>query len=130
MGVETLIMAIGAGAAVGGQVKSLQNQKESAKLQSQQSALQNHRSQVSALRELQMKRAAALSSGATQGALDSSPLAAGLSGLDSQMGSGLGYASQQSGLSQKISQKESAAKTWDAISQLGGMAYQYGQNMK
>ena len=125
-----VLMAIGAVATVVGTVKSVQMQQKSAKLQDQQQKLQNRRSAIQALREAQIKRASAIASGATQGGLDSSSLNGGISSLDSQMGSGLGYASQMSGLSSGISKAQSSADLWNAITQLGGAAYRKGQSMK
>jgi len=125
-----VLMAVGAVATVVGTVKSVQAQKKSAQLQDQQQKLATRTSAIQALRESQIKKASAIASGATQGGLDSSSLAGGLSGLDAQLGSGLGYATQQSGLSTGISKAQSSADLWQAISQLGGAAYQVGKSMQ
>ena len=124
------LSAIGAATAIVGTVKSVKAQKKSADLQDQQQKLTTRRSTIQALREAQIKKASAIASGSVQGGLDSSSLAGGLSGLDAQLGSGLGYASQQSGLSSGITKAQSSADLWQAISQLGGAAYQVGKSMK
>lgn len=125
-----ILMAVGATATVAGTAKTIQMQNKSAKLQEQQSKLTNRRSQIQAIREAQIKRAAAMASGAVQGGLDSSSLSGGMAALSSQLGSGLGYSSQVSGLSAGISKAESAANTWQGITQLGSGLYQYGQSRK
>lgn len=123
-------MIVGAVASVAGTVNSIKQQNKAAKAQEQQQQVSNRRSQIQAIRESQLKRASMMASAATQGALDSSPVAGGSSGLDSQLGSGLGFSSQVSNLSKDISKAQSAANTWQGIAQLGAGLYQYGQSRK
>ncbi len=130
MGIETLLIAAGAAATVAGTVNNIKQTNKANKLADKQATLSNRRSQIQAIREAQLKRASVMASGATQGGLDSSPLAGGTSGLASQLGSGLGYSSQVSSLSKDINKAQSAASTWQGIAQLGASAYGYGKEMK
>jgi len=110
---------VGAGAAVYGTVSSISNQKKAAAAQRQQQQLQAQRSQRQAMREAQIRRAQTQASSLGMGVVGGSALGGGLSSLSSQLGSSLGYAGQQSGLSKEISLQGQKAQTAGAIAGLG-----------
>jgi hypothetical protein len=60
------------------------------------------------------------------GALGGSALAGGLGSLGSQLGSGLGFSSQMSGLSADIEKFQNRAATWGAVASMGGSLFQAG----
>lgn len=115
---------IGAVAAVGGTVVSYNAQKKAAAASRRQQELATTRSNRQAIREAQLKRAQAIAAGAAMGGLGGSALAGGLSSLGAQLGSGLGFSSQMSGLSADIEKFQQRAATWGAIAGMGGSLFQ------
>ena len=71
------------------------------------------------MREAQIRRAQTQASSLGMGVVGGSALGGGLSSLSSQLGSSLGYAGQQSGLSKEISIASSKAQTAGAVAGLG-----------
>ena len=121
------LSVISAVAAVGGTVGQFNQQKKSSELQQQQQTLQTRQSQRQAIREMQIKRAQAIAQAAISGAGDSSSLQGGLSSLSSQLGSGLGYASQQTQLSRGVTNANAQADLFGQIAKVGGYGVQkYG----
>lgn len=118
MGLETLA-AISAAATVTGTAAQYSQQKKAADLTQKSNNLATRRSSIQAIREVQMKRAAVINEAVSAGANGGSAVAGGISGLGSQLGSGLGYASQQSGLSGDISKAGQRAEVYGAIGKLG-----------
>lgn len=117
---------IGAVASVGGTVMAYSSQKKAAKAQRQQQDLATTRSNRQSIREAQLQRAQAVAAGASLGAIGGSAMAGGLSSLGSQLGSGLGFSSQMSGLSANIEKFQQRAQTWGAIASMGSSLFQMG----
>ena len=118
---------IGAVATVGGTVMQYSAQKKAAKAAQRQQNLSTQRSNRQAIREAQLQRAQAIAAGASMGALGGSALAGGLGSLGAQLGSGLGFSSQMSSLSNDINKFQQRAATWGAIAGIGGNLFQAGE---
>lgn len=117
---------IGAVATVGGTVMQYNAQRKAAKAAQRQQNLSTQRSNRQAIREAQLQRAQAIAAGASMGALGGSALAGGLGSLGSQLGSGLGFSSQMSGLSADIEKFQQRAATWGAVAGMGSSLFQLG----
>ena len=117
---------IGAVATVGGTVMQYSAQKKAAKAAQRQQNLSTQRSNRQAIREAQLQRAQAIAAGASMGALGGSALAGGLGSLGAQLGSGLGFSSQMSSLSNDINKFQQRAATWGAVASMGGSLFQLG----
>lgn len=117
---------IGAVATVGGTVMQYKAQKKAAAASRRQQDLSTQRSNRQSIREAQLQRAQAVAAGASMGALGGSALAGGLGSLGSQLGSGLGFSSQMSGLSADIEKFQQRAATWGAVAGMGGSLFQLG----
>lgn len=117
---------IGAVATVGGTVMQMKAQKKAAAASRRQQDLSTQRSNRQSIREAQLQRAQAVAAGASMGALGGSALAGGLGSLGSQLGSGLGFSSQMSGLSADIEKFQQRAATWGAVASMGGSLFQLG----
>ncbi len=137
--VGTALGAIGGGSALAGAAtvigtaysisqseKAARAGREAAAVQKRQMQLRERRSRRQALRERQIRAAEVQVAGLATGAAGGSAVAGGLTGLGSQLGSGLGYASAQTGLSGIISDlgvvQQTAltrAQTGSAIAGLG-----------
>lgn len=117
---------IGAVASVGGTIASMNAQKKAAKASKKQQDLNTTRSNRQAIREAQLQRAQTIAAGASMGALGGSALAGGVASLGSQLGSGLGFSSQMSGLSADIEKFQQRAATWGAVASMGGSLFQLG----
>ena len=115
---------IGAVATVGGTVMQYNAQKKAAKAAQRQQNLSTQRSNRQAIREAQLQRAQAIAAAASMGALGGSALAGGLGSLGAQLGSGLGFSSQMSSLSNDINKFQQRASTWGAIAGMGGSLFQ------
>lgn len=115
---------IGAVATVGGTVMQYKAQKKAAAASRRQQDLSTQRSNRQSIREAQLQRAQAIAAGASMGALGGSALAGGLGSLGSQLGSGLGFSSQMSGLSADIEKFQRRAATWGAVAGMGGSLFQ------
>ena len=136
MGLETALIAkIALGVAVGGTVASIQQGKKAQKAGERQAAAQRQQQQVqaarsrrAAFREAQLKRAQAVARADAVGAAQGSGVSGGLSSLQSQLGSGLGYASQQTGLSNQISlagvQQQAALTRANMFGSIAGLGIQ------
>lgn len=107
-----------------GTVGQYKAQERAANLQQQSNALATRRSSIQAIREVQMKRASTINEAVSSGAMGGSAVAGGISGLGSQLGSGLGYASQQSGLSTGIANAGQRAELYGAVAKLGAFGVQ------
>lgn len=119
-------LVIGAVATVGGTVMQYNAQKKAAKAAQRQQNLSTQRSNRQAIREAQLQRAQTIAAGASMGALGGSALAGGLGSLGSQLGSGLGFSSQMSGLSADIEKFQRRAATWGAVAGMGSSLFQLG----
>ncbi len=117
---------IGAVATVGGTVMQYKAQKKAAAASRRQQDLSTQRSNRQSIREAQLARAQAIAAGASMGALGGSALAGGLGSLGSQLGSGLGFSSQMSGLSADIEKFQQKAAMWGGVASMGGSLFQLG----
>lgn len=111
-------------ALVVGTTQQYNQQKKAADLQQQSNALATRRSSIQAIREVQMKRASTINEAVSSGAQGGSAVAGGITGLGSQLGSGLGYASQQSGISTQINKANQQAELFGAVAKIGGWGVQ------
>jgi len=133
MGIETILLAVSAGAGIGGTIKAQKAASQSAKLQQRQQEEQNRRSQRQAIREAQIRRAQTQQTSTASGARFGSGLAGGISSLGSQVGETLGYSSMMSGLNRQISMASSKAQFGADLGSLGFNAFNYlsgGQGFK
>lgn len=119
-------LVVGAVASVAGTVMAYRGQKKAAAAQQQQQAVSTTRSRRQGIREMQIRRAQALASAQASGTLGSSGAAGGIGGLSSQLGSDMGFSTQMSGLSARISSAAAQASRGEGIANLGGAAMQYG----
>ena len=106
------------GAAVIGAVATVSaanQQRKAARAAERQQQLQTQRSQRQAMREAQILRSQSLATAQGMGVVGGS---GGLSSLGSQLGSGLGYAGQMSGLATQQSVAQSRANTYGAFADL------------
>lgn len=117
------LLVLSAVATTVGTVASINQQKKAASAQRQQQQLAAQRSQRQAIREAQLRRAQAQAVAQGAGAIGGSGLAGGLSSLSSQVGSGLGYSTQMSGLSQDISMANYRANLYGGIANIGGTVF-------
>lgn len=117
---------IGAVATVGGTVMQYNAQKKAALAAKRQQDLSTTRSNRQAIREAQLQRAQAMAAGASMGAIGGSALAGGIGSLGSQLGSGLGFSSQMSGLSAGIEKFQQKAAMWGAVAGMGSSLFQAG----
>lgn len=92
--------------------------KKAGKLSEQQNALANFRSIRQSIREAQIRRAQTYNMAAQFGGLGGSAVEGGISSLSSQLGSGLGYSSQQSGLSRGIAKAQNNAALFGSLGSL------------
>lgn len=112
---------IGASALLGaaGTIASAQAQRQQARMQQRQQQEQFRRSQREALRQAQIQRAGIRATGAAAGALGGSAVAGAMGSVSSQLGTELGYATMQSGISNRITQLGTRASTMGALASLG-----------
>ena len=99
--------------------KSARAARKEGEAQAQQDKLATRRSQRQAIREAQIRRAQTLASAQGVGALDSSGVQGGISSLSSQLGGTLGFSTEMSGLSQRITKLRTKADTYGALAGLG-----------
>lgn len=96
--------------------------------QRKQQKLQADRSRRAAFREAQIKRSQAQARAEALNASQGSGVAGGLSSLQSQLGSGLGYAGQQTAISGNISmfgqQQQAALARADTFGSIAGLGMQ------
>lgn len=107
-----------------GTVASIGPQRKASKARQKQETLSTRRSQRQAIREAQIRRAQALASAEGLGSAEGSGLAGGLSSTSSQLGGALGFSTEMSGLSRKVSKYTTRAGTYDALAGLGFTAFQ------
>ena len=115
-----VIMAVATAASA---VGSYASSTKAAKLSNQQQALANRRSVRQSIREAQIRRAQTTNIASQFGGLGGSAVDGGLSSLSSQLGSGLGYSSQQSGLSAGISRANANAAMFGSLGSLSSKGF-------
>ena len=120
------IGAIGTFAQISASKQAASEQRKARAAQRRVQQEQTRRSRLQALRQAQLTRARAQSTGIGIGAGESSGLAGGLSSVSANTGAALGSASQLSGLSNQISvfnqnaaDAQSRAQTFGAVAGLG-----------
>ena len=122
-----LLPYIATAAVVAGTIGSYKANEKAANLTQRSNDLATRRNSIQAIREAQMKRASAINEAVSSGAGGGSAIAGGISSLGSQLGSGLGYASQQTDLSRGIAKAGQNAELFGAIAKIGGWGVQkYG----
>lgn len=121
-----VLAVIGAVTTVAGTVASYNAQRKVTKTAERQQKVATERSNRQSIREAQIRRAQALNSASQMGALTGSSISGGISSLNSQLGSGLGFSTQMTALSTEITKYQRRAQLWGDIANLGGMAYQQG----
>lgn len=118
-----LLAGVGAAASVVGTIQAGKAQKKQAAAQQQQQEVSTRRDRMQAIREMQIKRAQAISSAQGAGALDSSGAIGGIGSMSSQLGSNLGFSTQMSALSANISRYAQQASKYSSIAGLGGQLF-------
>lgn len=120
------LAVVGAVTSVAGTVMSYNAQRKAAKASQRQQDLATSRSNRQAIREAQLRRAQAMNAAAQMGALSGSAVEGGVGGLSSQLGSGLGFSSQMSGISADIAKYSQRANTWSAVASIGTGLFKLG----
>ena len=124
-----IALVIVAVASVVGTVKAARAQKKSLALQKQQQEVQTRRSRRQAIREFQIRRAAAVSGAVGAGTMGGSGSFGGIGSLGSQLGESMGFSTQMSGLSSAINAQERKAISGQSIASLGSFAFNAGLSM-
>lgn len=126
--IAAVTSVVGTAASISQSKKAQKAGERQAAAQRQQQQVQAARSRRSAFREAQLKRAQAQARSQALNASQGSGAAGGLSSLQSQLGSGLGYASQQTALSGLVSQagvqQQAALTQADMFGSVAGFAMQ------
>jgi predicted lipid-binding transport protein (Tim44 family) len=129
VGTTALIIA-GAGLALsaGSTFYSIQQQRKAASAQRTQQNVAARRSRRQTIREALIRRAETTSVANAVGADTGSGFSGSLGSLGSQLGSGLGFQSQMTGLSGIISSASSNAQTGQALAGLGSSLFSFGMS--
>ena len=120
------LAVVGAVTSVVGTVASISAQNRAANAQEKQQELASRRSRRQAIREMQIRRAQAIQSSIGTGSAFGSGFSGGIGALSSQLGSEMGYASQQSALSGVVTDASRRAGMWSGIASLGTAAFNAG----
>ena len=99
-------------------MKAAKQQKKAQREQQRQQNLAARRSRTQALRQAQIAQAKARASGAGLGVAETSGLRGGLAANQAQLGEGLGFSTQMSGLSQNVSMFQQKAADFRSYGQL------------
>ena len=129
LGVSTLgfaLIAGGAAVAVAGtafsvlqQQKAARQQKKARKAQQRQQELQARRQRIRAVRQQQIAASQARAASAGLGGLETSGFRGGQTALQSNLGAGLGFSTQMSGLSRNISMFQQKAANAMGLARMG-----------
>lgn len=119
-----VINAVAGVVSVTSTLKAQRDQKRADQAQQEQQRQATRRSRRSAIRSAQVQAAQARASAASFGADNSSGSLGGLSSLGSQLGTGLGFSTQMSGLSNDITRYAASARTNQALAGLTGQLFQ------
>lgn len=111
---------VGTAASISASKKAAKAGEKQAALQKKQQEVQAGRSRRAAFREEQIKRAQTLARAEAVGAAQGSGVSGGVSSLQSQLGSGLGYAGTQTALSGLITDAGIQQQSYMARSQTFG----------
>jgi hypothetical protein len=123
-----VLAVVGAVASIVGTVASVRAQRKAGKAAQQQQEVQTRRSRRQAIREAQIRRAAALASAQGSGAAGSSGVFGGINSQSSRTGEAMGFSTQMSGLSRTISTQNQRAQMWSGIAGIGGNLFSMGTN--
>ena len=134
MAITGAVLAVaGTGFSIYSQQQAAKQQKRARRAQQKQQELQMRRSQIQATREAQIAAGQQRASAAGLGGLETSGVVGGRAAIGSQLGAGLGFSSQMSGLSRDISmfQQKAAnaigrAGIGQSIAGLGGQMFTAG----
>lgn len=128
-----VIAVVGTGYSIYSQQQAAKQQKKARRAQERQQQLQYRRSQVQSIRQAQIAAAQQRATAGALGGLETSGVLGGRAAIGAQLGAGLGFASEMSGLSRNISmfqQKAANAMGRAAIGQsiagLGGQMFTAG----
>lgn len=118
-----VITAIAGAASVVGTFRSFNAQKEIAADQKKQQQLAVRKQRRQAIREAQFARAQTVASAEASGASDTSSVKGGLGSLGSQLGSELGFSSQMSAISNRISGNAAKANNAQGLASIGSSVF-------
>ena len=124
------LMVIGAVVSVAGTAKSLAAQRKASNAAQKQQELQVARQRRQGIREAILKRSQAQASAQGLGAGSSSGAFGGIGAIGSQLGSNLGYGTQQTALSRIQTVQGQKAATWGAVADIGMTAFNFGASME
>ena len=114
------IAAVSGLAGAGAAVASSNRMAAAGRAQQRQQELQQRMARRQAIRQAQVQRARAQSTASSAGALGSSGAIGGIGSISSQLGSGLGYGSQQQGLSNQVGRYQQQASNWGTVGSVAG----------
>lgn len=117
--VATAIAVAGLGLAAGGLFIQQQSAKKAASAQRKQQEIATRQSRRAAIRERVIRSAEVTAAANAYGSSTSSGFEGNIGSLGSQLGSGLGFSTQMSGLSSQISSAQSRMQTGSALSGFG-----------
>ena len=123
------LAAAGTGFSIYSQTQAAKQQKRVRRAQQRQQQLQTRRSQVQAMREAQITAARQRAAAGAIGGLETSGVLGGRAAIGSQLGAGLGFSSQMSGLSRDISMFQQKAANALGRAQIGQAVAGLGQQM-
>jgi multidrug efflux pump subunit AcrA (membrane-fusion protein) len=123
------LAAAGTGYAIYSQQQAAKQQKKARRAQQRQQQLQFRRSQVQAARQAQIAAAQQRAAAAGLGGLETSGVLGGRAAIGAQLGAGLGFATQMSGLSRDISMFQQKAANAMGRAQLGQAVAGFGQQL-
>lgn len=107
-------------------VKSAKAQKNAAMEQQRQQEVAARRSRRQAIRRAQIQRSELVAASAAIGGGTSSGAAGGMASIGSQLGSGLGYSTQQSAISQNIAGFQQQAQKYSNVAGVAGSVFSFG----
>lgn len=123
-------MVIGAVAGVAGTVIQYTQGRKIAKAQQQQQEAATRKERLQAIRATMIQGAQAQAGAVGAGVADSSGAIGGIGALRSQLGTEMGFSSQMSELSHRISGAQQMAAFGGAMSDLGWTAYSWGDSRR
>lgn len=130
--VGAITAVVGTAASISAQQKAAATQEKMAEQQQRQQELAYRRQQIQAIREAQIRRAQGLATAQAAGVGTTSLVGGGIGSIGSQLGSTLGYSSQQSGISQNISRlgiqannQLSLANMFGNVADIGSSVFQF-----
>ncbi len=119
----TTILAAAAVATAGATIYGVSQQNKAARAQERQQQVQARRSQRQAIRQAQIQQAQQRAVAQGMGVVGGSGVAGGAASLSSQLGAGLGYSAQMSGLSREISMASQRASTAQGVAGLSSQVF-------